>query len=448
MLARSRGDIGRCVALSREVLALLPDVEAARRSAAMLNLARAYLVSGDVTPVSERLALDAIGPVQASGNWIGHLSALANLAQLQALQGRLHAAAATYRRAAAIPTGPGGLKALGSGAASYYIGLSSLHYEWNELRLAEEHLSDGMELVQGPLTIDADVVARGYITRARIQHAWGDGAAARATLEEFVAVASERGFAAHIVDAADALQARLALAGGDLLAAMRWADQSGLEQRHAMEFTRRTACATLVRVRIAQALAASSAASGHDLGPTVGLLNALAENAQAGGRMGHLVEILTLHALALQVQGDSRGARRDLERALQLAAPEGYVRIFADDGLPIAALLRRAQLARIAPAYVEMLVRVFRTGSEAVATRPGSTPSLDAHAPAPVIELPTSRELDVLRLIAAGKSNAEIAQMLVIAISTVRTHTNNIFSKLGVTRRTEAVARARELDLL
>ena len=448
MLARSLGDIGHCVALSREALVLLPPSEAARRSAAMLNLARGYLQSGDVTQASERLALDAVRLVGESGNLIGHLSALANLARLQALQGRLHIAAATYRRTAEIPVGAGSLQALGSGAASYYIGLSSLHYEWNELDAAEEHLSAGMELVQGTLTIDAHVVAAGYITQARIQQVRGDGAAARATLQALVNLAGERGFAPQIADMGVALQARLALASGDLQAAVRWADHCGLEQHDAAGFTRYTEYATLARVRIARALAASNAAAGHDLGMAVRLLDDLAERAELDGRMGHLVEILTLRALALHAQADGRGALRYLERALLLAAPEGYVRLFADEGLPIARLLRRAQVSRIAPAYVEMLLRAFGTASESVTPRRGSTPSPESHSTRTVIEPPTSRELDVLRLIAAGKSNAEIARALVIAISTVRTHTNNIYGKLGVTRRTEAVARARELDLL
>jgi LuxR family maltose regulon positive regulatory protein len=142
-------------------------------------------------------------------------------------------------------------------------------------------------------------------------------------------------------------------------------------------------------------------------------------------------------ALAFQAQGDVDRALSALERALSLAEPEGYVRTFIDEGEPMARLLRRALSQGIAPNYVARLLAAL--GEEAEL----ASPAMES-----LIEPLTERELDVLRLIVAGLSNPEIAEELVIAVSTVKSHINHIYSKLGVTSRTQAVARARELRLL
>jgi LuxR family maltose regulon positive regulatory protein len=163
----------------------------------------------------------------------------------------------------------------------------------------------------------------------------------------------------------------------------------------------------------------------------------LLEAAQAAGRTAHVIKVRALQALAYQAQGDDGRALSALEQALVLAAPEGYVRTFVDDGEPMARLLRRARAKGIAPEYVSRLLAAFGERT------PAAAPLGQA-----LVEPLTEREMEVLRLIAAGLSNREIGDELVVAVSTVKSHINHIYGKLDVKNRTRAVARARTLGLL
>jgi LuxR family maltose regulon positive regulatory protein len=166
------------------------------------------------------------------------------------------------------------------------------------------------------------------------------------------------------------------------------------------------------------------------------LLANLLEAAEAGGYGGSAIKILVLQSLAFQSLGDLDRALSALSRALSLAEPEGYVRTFVDEGEPMARLLRLALSRGIAPDYAARLLAAF--GQETEPTPPGRES---------LVEPLTKRELDVLRLVVAGLSNPEIADELVIAVSTVKTHINHIFGKLGVENRTQAVIKAQELAL-
>jgi LuxR family maltose regulon positive regulatory protein len=187
------------------------------------------------------------------------------------------------------------------------------------------------------------------------------------------------------------------------------------------------------------------------------LLERLIRAADAGGRKGHVIEALALTALAHETLGSSEYALNALQKALLLAEPEGYIRLFVDEGLPMAELLQRAASAGIAPAYTGRLLAAF------TAERGYLRSMIEPSSPAPVvggaeelvlsnvegwIEPLSNRELEVLQLVAAGFTNHAIAQELSIAVSTVKTHMKNIHAKLGVRNRTQAAARARELNLL
>ncbi len=167
------------------------------------------------------------------------------------------------------------------------------------------------------------------------------------------------------------------------------------------------------------------------------LIERLLKAAEEGGRTGSVIEILVLQALAHEAQGDIPPALVSLERALTLAEPEGYVRIFVDEGPAMAALLREAAVRSASPNYVSQLQAAF---GKVEAEKPGTQQ--------PLIEPLSEREIEVLQLVAQGLSNREIGERLFLALNTVKGHNRNIFGKLEVQRRTEAVARARELGLL
>jgi len=168
------------------------------------------------------------------------------------------------------------------------------------------------------------------------------------------------------------------------------------------------------------------------------LLSRLLEVAETAEWMGKTIEILVLQALALQIQSDEEEALMVLEKALSLAEPEGYVRIFIDEGEPMAELLRQEASRGITPDYVSRLLAVFEPGIV-----PAQLP------PTPLLIEPLSkRELEVLRLLVTELSGPEIAHELTVALSTVRYHTNSIYNKLSVHNRRAAVRRAKKLDLL
>jgi LuxR family maltose regulon positive regulatory protein len=237
-----------------------------------------------------------------------------------------------------------------------------------------------------------------------------------------------------------AQQARLQLAQGDIRAAARWTQAAGLSPDDQPDYPREPAYLVLVRVLLAQ----------HDPGPARTLVQRLLDAAVSQGRTGSIIEIQALRALALAACGDEAGALGALTEALALACPRGYVRIFADEGAPMRTLLARVSVTepgrqhaarRIDPGYLSELLRAC---GQADAAPPGRS----AAAPLSLAEPLTGRELEVLRLIAAGRSNQRIAHDLVVALDTVKKHVTHVLGKLGAANRTEAAARARQLGLI
>jgi LuxR family maltose regulon positive regulatory protein len=189
----------------------------------------------------------------------------------------------------------------------------------------------------------------------------------------------------------------------------------------------------------------------NDPGAALTLLQRLLDAAAGEGRTGSIIEIQALRALALAARGDRAGALGALTKALTLARPQGYLRVFADEGAPMRALLAQLPTARpgqqhaagrIDPGYLAALVRAYGQ-PDAAASR-----SRAAGAAPGLIEPLTGRELEVLRLLADGKSNQRIAHDLVVALDTVKKHVTHVLGKLGAANRTEAVARARQLGLI
>jgi LuxR family maltose regulon positive regulatory protein len=225
----------------------------------------------------------------------------------------------------------------------------------------------------------------------------------------------------------EAWRALFALRQGDIAAATRWATTFDPQARD--ELCLRWEQSGLVQARVWLAQGKVTEAGQ--------VLDCLLADAEKGDRKGRIIEILNLQALVLVTQQRRDAALQVLVKALALAEPEGYLRVFLDEGAPMMELLRQAGSRGIAPQYVSKLLSEFDR-------IPGTAPIPQQ----PLIEPLSERELQVLRLVAAGKSNPEIAAELVLAVGTVKAHNSNIYGKLGVRSRTQAVARAREFKLL
>ena len=345
------------------------------------------------------------------------------------LQGRLHQAAKTFQLAVqkGIEWG-GGQPMPGTGRA--HVGLAEVFYEWNELDGAERHLTRGLRL--GEECGAQEIMMPGYLMLARLRQAQGKAKAATLALEQAANIAPTE---ISILPAGQvsSWQTRISLAQGKDAAVMRWVDslEISLDAQEISDHRFEESYLTLVRVWITQG----------QIEEATKLLDLLLPATEAEGRMRRVIEIQMLRALALQASGDATRAMDLLEQALALAEPQGYVRTFLDEGLPMARLLYEAAEREIAPHYAGKLLAAFDKSDQITPeSGPFDTPSL--------VEPLSERELQVLQLIADGLSNQEIAASLVLSLNTVKWHTSNIYGKLGVKNRTQAVAQARSLDIL
>ena len=308
-----------------------------------------------------------------------------------------------------------------------YIRLGELLYEWNQLTEAWDHLSQGLERAE--LGGDVRAMIAGYLIAGRLRLTEGDIEAAADCLERARPHVESTQFA-HWISRFERFQLELWLAQDRLRTAVDWADEmlsdTAIEERPESEIAQ----LAMARVLIVKGDAASTERA-------LTRLERLLQTADEAGRTGVTIEALALQTLAQWQRGERVDALTSLERALRLAEPEGYVRRFADLGLPIARLLQEARSREVMPGYVETLLAAF--GGDILS----STPDQQA-LPEPL----TGREQEILELLAAGLTNPEIADELVISPQTVKKHAGHIYGKLGVHNRTEAAARARELNLL
>jgi LuxR family transcriptional regulator, maltose regulon positive regulatory protein len=424
--ARLRGDAPSAVELARRALMLLPEEEGHLRNFAAVSLADALRTAGDLSAASEAFA-EAAEIGRAAGHVYGTLNAMVWQARMQAQLGRLREAEVQFRRAMRFVTEEG--VELLPAAGAVHIGMADLRYERNDLDGEERELKRGIELAEQ--TREVSNLVWGYVTLSRVKRARGDeeGALEMAPEAERVARASDADLQIAIVEA---WMARLGQARGDL------AETAAFEQEHAV-----TGGNASDAVRTMNQLA--SARLLHARGwyrEELRLLEESRESAQKTGRTGDLIEILTLQALARWARNDKEQAVSTLTQAFAMGEPEGYVRTFVDEGPVMGDLLsatlearQRGQLdpaSRLPARYLAKLLAAL--AQEDAATK--------LHEP-----LLSERELEVLALIASGESNREIASKLFVSVSTVKTHINNLYRKLEAHTRTQAVARARELNL-
>ena len=329
------------------------------------------------------------------------------------------------------------------GTADMYVGMSELEREHNDLNAATQHLLRSKDL--GELAGLPQNPYRWRVAMARIRGAQGDLDGALDLLKE-----AERLYVSDFspnVRPVPAFKTRVWVAQGRLGEALGWVREQGLSAADELSYLREFEHITLARLLLARY---KSDRTDNSIREVIGLLERLTKAAEEGGRMGSLIEILVLQALAHHAQGDIPSALIPLQQALTLAEPEGYVRMFLDEGSPMAQLLREATARGIMPGYTGKLLAAFEVqghGSASASPIPDwqrqSSPA--SHS---LIEPLSQRELELLRLLKTDLSGPEIANQLMIALSTVRTHTKSIYSKLNVNNRRAAVKRAAELGLI
>jgi LuxR family maltose regulon positive regulatory protein len=430
--ALARGDMPETVQNARRVLDLAREDDHLMLGGAASQLGLAAWANGDLE-AARRMTADGMAHVRRAGYISPAIGGAIVLADILIAQGRLHEAMTTYEQALQWATEPGA--PVLRGAADMHVGMSNLHYEHNDLKAATQHLLTSQAL--GELAGLPQNPYRWRAAMARLREAQGDLGGALDLLDQAERL-YDGNFSPNVRPLATR-KTRVWLAQGRLDQTLRWAHEQSLSVDDDLSYMHEFDHITLARVLLARY---RSDRAGCSLLEAIGLLERLLTAAQEGGRTGSAIEILTLQALARQTQGDLPAALASLERALKLAEPEGYIRIFVDEGAPMAQLLSEAVARGIMPDYTGKLMAAFEVEERKSEDKSYLPPAQ------PLIEPLSQRELEVLQLMAQGLSNREIGEQLFLALSTVKGHNRNIFDKLQVQRRTEAVARARELGLL
>jgi len=425
LFARYQEDLPKTIELSQLGLEQIDEDDFFARGLVYLSLGVALRLSGDVTGAVQACT-EAVRLCRAAGNIMAAMISAYNLSRLYGLQGQLHRAAETCRQVLQSAEGW-----TGPGLGMVYLGTADVLYEWNELAAAEQHVREALAL--GEPGGYLGLLINGYTLLARIRQACGDVQGAHQAIHKLEQAVQQRDLLQTSVQEIAAYRAWFSLMEGNLRASACWAQTIEPDPDDRLDTLREFQWITLVRVLLAQGRP-------DEARP---LLERLLHTAEAEGRMGKVIEILALQALMWQACGDTAGALAALKRALALAEPEGYIRTFVDEGAPMARLLYQAASRGIAPKYVSELLASFDASEHG---RVGET--LPYPCTQPLIEPLTPREVEVLRLIAAGLMNQEIANQLFISVATVKRHITNIYSKLGVSHRTQALTRAQELSLL
>jgi LuxR family transcriptional regulator, maltose regulon positive regulatory protein len=411
VLALTKYQVATMLAQSHRALAYLRPNNASSRASANWTLGFAYYLQGDRAAAGQAYS-EAVSLSQASGDIFITLLATIGLANVQEDENQLHLAAQTYKHILQV-AGDQPLQIINEA----HHGLGRILYEWNDLVAAEQHGRQALYLArQYDKVIDRFIVCEVFL--ARLKLAQGDMAGAAALLAQADQAARRQNFVHRIPEVA-AVQVLTLLHQGNLAAA------ADLAQAHELPLSQ-------ARVYLAQG----------DPAAALALLEPLRQQTEARDWPDERLKVMVLQAVAFQAHGEKETAGQLVAETLTLAEPEGFVRLFVDEGLPMAQLLSAAAAQGIMPAYVGKLL----AASAAEAHKGEASASLPPAQP--LIEPLSRRELEVLQLIAQGLSNHEISRQLFLALSTVKGHNRIIFSKLRVQRRTEAVARARDLGLL
>lgn len=416
--ANTRSEFTKAIELAQRAEQMLSPEDVSWRSGVMMVQAMALRFTSKWLKANEifQEAAALSGSIGASWNT---LFALSSRGEGLEAAGQLHQAAQQFEevlrlaRVWQIPNAPR------TGYA--WVGLGRVRYEWNDLDAALNDVQTGIE--RGRLAGVMDVLLRGYHALARIRQAQGDIDGALAALDDADAVGEKMGLA-QVKTWLSALRAQAWLARGDTGAALDWANHFAGEMD---DMVYPSVPIALAKIWISQ----------RELDKALPLLEHALQSAQAVGRLGNTIHLLAVKAVVYHARGDAEQALATLEHALELAEPEGYMRVFADEGAPMARLMRRMLTHSPASEYIRRILEAL-----------GETVKIELAIASKLDEPLSQRELEVLRLIVEGATNKEIADELVLTVNTVKRHISNIFGKLVVRNRAEAIARARELTLL
>ena len=381
------------------------------RVRAIWTLGFAYQVLGDRASARQAFT-EAVAISQASGNIRFTIVATISLAVIQEFENHLYQAVETYQ---------GGLQLAGDHPQPFeneaHLGLARIYYEWNDLEAAEQHGQQGLKLArQFDRVIDRYVICEVFL--ARLKLAQGDVTGAAAMLAETEQSVRQNNFVHRISEVA-AAQILVLLRQGKL------PEAAHLAQKHDLPFSQ-------ARVHLAQG----------DPSAAMAVLEPLRQQMEGKGWVDEHLKVMVLLAVAFYAHGEKDRAVHLLGKTLMLAKPGGFIRLFVDEGVPMAQLLLEAASHGVMQDYSSKLLAVFEAEKQKSENKPARYP---AH---PLIEPLSQRELEILKLISYGLSNREIGERLFLALDTVKGHNRKIFDKLQVQSRTEAVARAHELGLL
>lgn len=428
-LAQSLGDVPGTLEHAQRALDMVPEGDVARRATGTALVGLALWGRGDLEAAHHTFS-DALARMRQCGHELDAIRGIFVLGDIRVSQGRLRDAVATYEQGLRVATE--GVYSAPPETDELLLGLSEVHREWNDLASATrfpEQMTQGSQK-----TAHKGNRLRWCTAMANVRVAQGNLKAALELLTE--AEGAERRDPLPRLRPIPAMRARIALTQGNLPGAQEWARSAKLTASDDLSYLREFEHITLSRV-----LMASNAPDAERLLVRLGVA------ARTAGRVGSLVEVLVLLALLQQGKGATRVALDALSEALTLAQDEGFLRVFLDEGTRMRELLRHATARGLAGAYTRHVLGAFEAPAPLASPASPASPS-GSPTGVEATQLLTARELEILRLIAAGMRNQQIAEHLDISAATVKRHIANAYGKLGAGHRTEALANAKRLGFL